>query len=514
MKSTASTVPAAAATVGGKGLRSGVIGLTGSMVIAASSVAPAYSLAAALAGMVAAVGTKTPALFIIGFIPMLLTAFAFRELANQTPDCGTTFTWTTRAFGPWVGWLAGWAAMIAAIVAVGNGAQIAAIYLLEALHLNAAANSMTAQIAVGGLAVVVLVVLCIRGIDVTARTQAVLLTVQFAMLALVSVVALGKVFSHHAGPQAVMPEWSWLAPSGLSASAIAHGAILCVFVYWGWDACLSVSEETKDPHRNPGKAAVLTTVLVLGTYVLVSFAIQAFAGFGTTGIGLNNPQNASDTLSILGDPVVGSALAVVLLLAISSSSLASVMTCLAPTARNMLALAFYRALPQRLARVHERYRTPWVGTLVIAVGGFGIYLVMMVVSQNSLADMVASLGLATAFYYAVTAFACVWTYRRTLLASGRNFWLRGAFPLVGAVAMTWAFTQSAIDMYAPDYGKTHFGPVGGVFILGVGLLVLGIPVAAIGAATFGREFFRGKTLNARTDVLCEAPGDRAHPRMT
>ena len=102
---------------------------------------------------------------------------------------------------------------------------------------------------------------------------------------------------------------------------------------------------------------MLTTVLVLGTYVLVSFAIQAFAGFGTTGIGLNNPQNASDTLSILGDPVVGSALAVVLLLAISSSSLASVMTCLAPTARNMLALAFYRALPQRLCSVcMSRYR--------------------------------------------------------------------------------------------------------------------------------------------------------------
>jgi len=476
-------------------LRSGVLGLTGSIVIAASSVAPAYSLAAALAGMVAAVGAKTPALFVIGFIPMVLTAFAFRELADQTPDCGTTFTWTTRAFGPWVGWLAGWASAIAAIVAVGNGAQIAAIYLLEALHLKAAANSMTVQIAVGGLAVVVLVLLCIRGIDVTARTQAVLLTLQLAMLVLVSVVALWKVSSHHAGPQAVTPEWSWLVPSGLSASAIAHGAILCVFVYWGWDACLSVAEETKDPHRKPGQAAVLTTVLVLGTYVLVSVAIQAFAGFGVTGIGLNNPQNASDTLSILGDPVVGGALAVVLLLAISSSSLASVLTCLAPTARGLLAMAFYRALPQRLARVHERYRTPWVATLVIGVGGFGIYLAMMLLSQNSLADMVASLGLATAFYYAVTACACVWTYRRTLLASARNFWLRGAFPLLGAVAMTWAFTQSAIDMYAPSYGKTHFGPVGGVFILGIGLLLLGIPVAAFSAMAGGRDFFRGKTLN-------------------
>jgi amino acid transporter len=233
----------------GKGLRSGTIGLTGSVVIAVSSVAPAYSLAAVLAGIVAVVGAKTPALFVIGFLPMLLTAFAFRELARQTPDCGSTFTWATRAFGPWVGWLAGWAAFIAATVAVGNGAQIAAIYLLKALHLNALADSMAAQVAAGALAVVVLVLLCVRGIDVTERTQAVLVVVQLGMLALVSVVALVKVFSHHAGPQAVIPQWSWLFPTGLSASDIARGSILCVFAYWGWDACLPISEETKDGTR-------------------------------------------------------------------------------------------------------------------------------------------------------------------------------------------------------------------------------------------------------------------------
>jgi hypothetical protein len=45
---------------------------------------------------------------------------------------------------------------------------------------------------------------------------------------------------------------------------------------------------------------VLATILVLGTYVLVSYAIQAFAGFGTTGIGLNNPQNANDSLAHSG----------------------------------------------------------------------------------------------------------------------------------------------------------------------------------------------------------------------
>jgi hypothetical protein len=128
-------------------------------------------------------------------------------------------------------------------------------------------------------------------------------------------------------------------------------------------------------------------------------------------------------------------------------------------------------LPQRFAQVHPRYQTPWFGTLVIGVVGFTIYLVMTLGSQNSLADMVASLGLATAFYYSITAYACVWTYRRTLLSSARDFWLRGALPLVGAVAMTWAFVQSAIDMYAPDYGKTHFGPIGGVFVSSVRVLL-------------------------------------------
>jgi hypothetical protein len=58
---------------------------------------------------------------------------------------------------------------------------------------------------------------------------------------------------------------------------------------------------------------------------------------------------------------------------------------------------------------------------------------MALVSQNSLADMVESLALATALYYTVTAYAHVRTYRRTLLGSARDFWLRGALPFVSSV---------------------------------------------------------------------------------
>ena len=102
---TAPPVIAAPAEVQGaashdKGLRAGALGLISSVVIAVSSTAPAYSMAATLGLIVAIVGVHSPGTLIVSFLPMLCIAYAFRELNKADPDCGTTFTWTARAFGP------------------------------------------------------------------------------------------------------------------------------------------------------------------------------------------------------------------------------------------------------------------------------------------------------------------------------------------------------------------------------------------------------------------------------
>jgi len=91
-----------------KGLRAGALGLVSSVVIAVSSTAPAYSMAATLGLIVAVVGVHSPGTLIVSFLPMLCIAYAFRELNKADPDCGTTFTWTARAFGPRAGWMGGW----------------------------------------------------------------------------------------------------------------------------------------------------------------------------------------------------------------------------------------------------------------------------------------------------------------------------------------------------------------------------------------------------------------------
>jgi len=485
---------------GEKGLQAGALSLVGNIVIGLASVAPAYSLAATLGYVVLAVGDKAPAMFVLAFIPMLLTAFAYRELSQDTPDCGTTFTWGTKAFGPWIGWIGGWGLAVSAIIVLANVAEVAAIYLYKFLGLESLAESLTAKVLLGSFFIISMTLISARGIVLSERIQQVLITIQFGVLVTVSVIALIRVFTGTAGEQAISPSLSWLWPGGLDMSSIAAAVILCVFIYWGWDSCLAVGEETKDPEKTPGRAAVITTLILVATYVLVAYAVQSFAGFGEEGIGLNNPENVDDVLTILGEPVVGAVAAAALLLTVSISALSSTQTTILPTARGSLSMAVYEAIPKRFASVHPRYMTPAFGTMVMGIAALGFYLLLTFISQNALADSIASLGLAVAFYYGITAFACVWYFRRTLRESTRNLFFRGIFPLLGALAMTWAFVQSAIDMIKPDYGYTAFGSVGGVFVLGVGMLVLGIPLMLLCFAFGTKRFFRGETLNATTEV--------------
>src|SRR5262245_25930819 len=115
---------------GEKGLREGTLGFLSGVVIGVASTAPGYSLAAVL-GVIAAVplmGVHAPAILLLSFVPMLFIAAAFYYLNKADPDCGTTFSWCTRAFGPWVGWMAGWAVLAADIIVMANLADIAGLY--------------------------------------------------------------------------------------------------------------------------------------------------------------------------------------------------------------------------------------------------------------------------------------------------------------------------------------------------------------------------------------------------
>jgi amino acid transporter len=485
----------------GKGLATGTLGLWGSTVIGLASTAPVYSLVATLGFVVLAVGAQAPIAFIIAFVPMLFIAFAYRELNNAVPDCGTTFTWSTKAFGPWVGWLGGWGVAVAGTIVLANLAQIAGIYFWSLFGDGSLAENVPLVTATGVFFIAAMTWVSWRGIEIGERIQNVLLGIQYLVLAIFIVAALWQFFTGTA-PNPTPFDLSWLNPFGFSSwSGFTEAILLAIFIYWGWDTCLALNEETKDPKRIPGRAAVLTTLILVVTYVGVTIAAMMYAGLESVGVGLGNESNADDIFLALKDDLLGP-LAPLLVLAVLISAVSSTQTTILPTARGTLSMAVYKALPQRFRTVHPVYKTPSFSTIVMGIVASLYYIGMTLISDNILQDSILSLGLAIAFYYALTGYACVWYFRRDLFTSARNLIYRGILPLVGALMLTYAFIQSAIDMYDVDYGYTVLFGIGGTFVIGIGSLAVGVVLMFVWYAfPTSKPFFSGERLNRDTPVL-------------
>ncbi len=491
----------------GKGLATGTLGLWGSTVIGLASTAPVYSLVASLGWVVIAVGAQAPIAFILAFIPMLLIAFAYRELNNAVPDCGTTFTWGTKAFGPWVGWMGGWGVAVAGMVVLANLAQIASVYFWSLLGIDVENNDWRV-ILVAVLFIAAMTWVSWRGVEIGERIQNILLGIQYLALAIFVIAAFWQ-FAAGTAPNATPFEWEWLNPFAFTDwSGFTEAILLALFIYWGWDTCLALNEETKDPKRIPGRAAVLTCVILLVTYVAVTSSAMMYAGLGESGTGLGKEANADDFFLAIKDGLLGP-FGWVLVVSVIISAISSTQTTILPTARGTLAMGVYRALPAKFKDVHPQYKTPSFSTIVMGVVAVVYYVSMTLISDNILQDSILSLGLAIAFYYSITGFACVWYFRRDLTNSVRDFFFKGLFPLLGGVLLAAAFVQSAIDMTATDYGDTVIWGIGGTFVVGIGSLAVGLVLMFVWYLfPRSKRFFAGESLNRDTEVMVpDEPGD-------
>lgn len=501
-----------------KGLKAGALGLISTTVVATASVAPAYSIAATLGFVVAVVGLHAPAVTVLAFVPMLLTSIGYSELNKADPDCGTTFTWATRAFGPRSGWAGGWAIVAADILVMSSLAQVASQYCFLLFGAKGIGSDPTSGwVLLGGIVwIILMTAICYVGIEVSANFQKVLLGIELVMLFVLSITALVKVANGTAPPGHLTPNLSWFNPFHISSfGAFASGIILMVFIYWGWDTAVAVNEETKAKTRTPGIAAIVSTVILLITYALVVTSIEAFAGVGTTGTGLANTKIAGDVLSVQGHAVFGSGgvgdfFYRLLLLMVLSSAAASTQTTILPTARTTLSMAAYRAIPRVFAKIHPRFLTPTVSTVVMGLISILVYIGLNF-SANGIGvigDAVIAIGLYIAFYYGLTGFACAWYYRRNLTSSVRNLWMQGILPVAGGLMLYflggWSLWLDYDVATRNDY-TTWTVPgihwqIGGAFVIAAVAAIVGV-LFYVYCRINDRAFFRKETLTRATPTL-------------
>ena len=349
-----------------KGLKGGSLGLVAVIVIGVASTAPGYSLAASVGFVTGEVGAKAPFIMLFAFVPMACIAASFYYLNKADPDCGTNFTWGVRAFGPKAGWIAGWGCIVADLVIMPNLAGISGQYLVL-LFSESAADNIWLTTFIGILFIIAMTWICWKGIELSARSQVLLLGTELVVLAVFAVIALSKSFG------------DGISRTGRRRHLQLGEAEPVVAV--------AVGRQLECDHRRPRRRRVhllglghvrlgerrgeglghharaaprcVSTLILLAIYLIVTFGAVSLLGpdFVT--------DKADEALFELGKAALPDSWSSCCVISILTSAAASCQTTILPATRTMLSMGSHGAAPPKLAQIDRKRLTPELQHLAV-----------------------------------------------------------------------------------------------------------------------------------------------------
>ncbi|MFM8772960.1 MAG: APC family permease, partial [Actinomycetota bacterium] len=313
--------------------------------------------------------------------------------------------------------------------------------------------------------------ICVVCTEHSARIQTVFTLIQCEAHLNFIGVALYKGVSGQGLPGAVTPSLDWLNPFAQGTAALTAGLLLGVFAYWGWESAVNLNEETTDSSSTPGRAAILSTVILLVTYLGTAIAVLMLVG--PTFLADNADQEEMVFALIADEALAG--FGWIVLLAVAMSAIASTQTTIIPASRTALSMARRTAIPAYFGQVSTKHRTPAVSTWWVAIIAIVWYVGVRFISENALFDSLTALSLLIAFYYALTGFACAIYYRKLLTKSVKGFVLIGVGPVFGGILLVWLLVMSVISMSNPanSYGGISWFGLGPPLVIGIFLFALG-----------------------------------------
>ncbi len=477
-----------------KGLKKGSVSLVGAVAIGLAATAPAYSLTGALGHGAAESGYQLPIVFVLAVIPMYFVALAYKHLTDAAPDAGTVFTWGSKAISTHIGWMGGFALMLSSILAGVGAAGI--LTNAAAVLLGMDESPVWFDLIVATAFILMTTWLVARGAEESSRTTLILTIVQYGGLALFAVIMLIAVFRGQQSPTAVSVSWEWFNPFAIrDFSGLLGGFLVAIFIFWGFDASLAMSEETSGTSAQAGRSGVTAILITVATYVIFSVAALAYAGIDeSSATSLTNPDNIDDVFTTLAGQSIGERGALVAALVVGLSAFSATMSTVMPTARGLLSMATYKALPSRFASVDAVSQSPKYATWVIGLTSLAIYCTLDLISDSVVEDSVYSVGIAIMAYYSVVAISSVVYFWRTAFRSWRTAMGQVVLPAIGALILIPVGIVEAYQMADPDTGS-------GGSILGIGTaFVVGVLGLAVGAVLMivwnlrSPAFFRGQTL--------------------
>jgi len=483
-----------------KGLKKGSVSQSAAVTIGLAATAPAYSLTGALGYGASESGYQLPIVFILSVIPMFFVALSYKHLTASAPDSGTVFTWGAKAIGPRFGWFGGWALLLASTLA-----GVAATHIIvnaAAIIFNLEETPAWFHLGVAIPFILGTTYLTALGAEESSRTTMILTITQYGGLIVLTAFLFTRIMQGAAVSTAEPFSLEWFNPFAISSfSAFLHGFLVALFIFWGFDASLAMSEETDGSAEQAGRSGIIAMFITVVTYVTFSTVALAYAGIDAQDqSSLTFKDNIDSILTVLATDMLGvkGALAAALIIAVSAFS--STMSTIMPAARAALAMATYRAIPRRFSSVNEATQTPKFATWTIGLMTLVIYITLSLISESIIEDLIHSVSIAICTYYTVAALSCVLYFHRTAFNHWHTALSQLILPTIAAVILIAVGILQAWNMMDPDYGSSgSIAGVGAVFLIGVVALFLGVPLMVLWNMREPR-FFRGETL----------PLERAH----
>ncbi len=435
-------------------LRANVLGAADTAMMAVAGSAPAYSIAASTATLVAVAGLASPAALLYCGVPMLGIAWAFSYLGRKDVNAGASYAWVGKALHPALGFLSGWALIVSATIFMVAGSLPAGALTLALFRPGLATNTALVTL-VGAVWFAVMVVVVLLGAHITARAQWVMSSIEVAILLVFVVIGFAR------APHIAVHSFSlsWLGFGHFTGfSGFAASALVATFYYWGWDVAANLNEETRSARRSAGLGGIVGVLIVFVLFMGFTLLVNLLL----TSADISN--NSGNLLFVLGQSIWPGVGGRVLSLAAMLSTVATLETTLIQVTRTMFAMGRDRTLAGAFGRTHQRWRTPWLATVVVAVVSLLLFVLSNLLGSigTIMTDAITAIGLQIAFYYGLAGVAVVVSYRREVLRSARNAIFIGLWPLLGAAFLFWVF------------GESIRGNTAAVNGIGLGALAIGI----------------------------------------
>ncbi|MCU1437075.1 MAG: amino acid/polyamine/organocation transporter, superfamily [Naasia sp.] len=366
-----------------------------------------------------ATGGRVPLAYIVTLIAMVFTARSYGLMARAFPFAGSSYTYTQRAFGPGIGFLAGWALMLDYLFLPMLNYLVIGIYMGEAVPAVPAWVWIVASIAL-------VTVLNVVGIVSVARTNALILAVQGVFIVVFVIMSMASITG--AGSVDLLAPFAGTGDPGGFGPIMAGAAILCLS-FLGFDSVSTLAEETRDPKRNVPKAIMIVTIGAGLIFILLSYVGH-----------LVLPSHAFDNVDSAALDVMttggGAFLAAFFTAAYVAGCIGSALTSQASAARILFAMGRDRVLPSGFfGRVFERFGTPMLAILTVSV----ISLAAIFIDLGLLVEMV-SFGALIAFS-AVNLSVFKHYFLDEKQRSGSDVFHYLVVPIIGFLLTLWLWTS-------------------------------------------------------------------------